>query len=354
MTEGKRINYLDMARGIGILLVVIGHIDYVSGSVRQYITSFHMTLFFVISGMLIWYKQEEQQNGSELLLKKIKGIMLPYAFFSLAYFVIEASRLLIKGMDGWGTVFRQLYQSLCWQGVSVLWFLPALFIGELGFIWIRKNSSHIQTLFCLPSLFMTAYYINVDAQNFFAQYSDRLLLSMLYDIVSMLLRSLFCVGLVGFGYYLGMLLLTRRLPVVVEAIASMAMFMVVAIVVKFNGYVDLRGMNLGNFGLFLLEGAAGALGVVLLCRVLARLPLKPIRYAFEYLGRNSLLIFATHIEFRIMYIGIKVATVINTSINNNVIFCIMIALVVFIIEILIIEFVNRFLPYIVKRIVKNS
>ena len=46
----KRLNYLDYAKGIGILLVVLGHIY--NNSVKLWIYSFHMPLFFIISGYL--------------------------------------------------------------------------------------------------------------------------------------------------------------------------------------------------------------------------------------------------------------------------------------------------------------
>lgn len=46
-TKKQHLEYLDLAKGIGILLVVIGH-----GSLNNFgINVFHMPLFFVLSGM---------------------------------------------------------------------------------------------------------------------------------------------------------------------------------------------------------------------------------------------------------------------------------------------------------------
>ena len=47
---GKRIRYFDMAKGLGIILVVLGHIEYISDELRAWISSFHMPLFFILSG----------------------------------------------------------------------------------------------------------------------------------------------------------------------------------------------------------------------------------------------------------------------------------------------------------------
>lgn len=46
-----RLDYIDVTRGIGIILVVLGHLNPGEG-VERWIYSFHMPLFFVISGLL--------------------------------------------------------------------------------------------------------------------------------------------------------------------------------------------------------------------------------------------------------------------------------------------------------------
>lgn len=47
--EKKRLEYIDIARGIGIVLVVLGHcLSQLDGGLRTFIYSFHMPLFFCI------------------------------------------------------------------------------------------------------------------------------------------------------------------------------------------------------------------------------------------------------------------------------------------------------------------
>lgn len=353
MNKNERIGYLDVAKGIGILLVVIGHVEYVSESVRQYIAAFHMPFFLMISGILIWYKREEKREYNELFFKKVINLMAPYAIFSLLYFVMEGARAVIKGLDSWGTLLRQLYQTICLQGVSTLWFLPALFMAELIFIRIRKKSNHVQSLCSLSVLFVIVHLINVSVQSFFSTYSDNLLMSMLNDVVSMLLRNIFCVGLVGLGYYLGMVFLKKQLPAIVEILMGEALMFALTFVVKWNGTVDLRYMHMGNLALYLLGAFMGTLGVLLLCRGIANLHIKPINRVCEYYGRNSLIIMVTHLEFRVLYVSIKLATILNAVFNNHIVFCVMIVVFVFVLEILIIEFVNCFLPFIIRK-VKSS
>lgn len=53
--EKKRIDYLDIAKGIGIILVLVGHISK-NDEINRFLYLFHMPLFFIISGML--YKEK--------------------------------------------------------------------------------------------------------------------------------------------------------------------------------------------------------------------------------------------------------------------------------------------------------
>ncbi len=354
MTRKERIDYLDIAKGIGILLVIIGHVEYVALPVRQYITSFHMPLFFLISGMLIRYKQEELGTMKSFICRKCKGIMVPYVIFSMAYLLIEGARVVIKGSTNWPAVLRLVYQSFCLQGISVLWFLPALFMGQVCFVWIRKKSNHVQTLFCMAALFVVVYFVSVESQTFMLAHSDSLMAGLVYDFGSMLLRNLFCVVLVCIGYYCGWFLFEYKLSTVVEMVLSFLALAGVGLVLKWNGGVDLRGMQLGNPLLFLLGGVLGTLGVIFLCRVLVKLSIQPLQAAGKYFGRNSMLIMVTHLDFRVLYVCINLVAVIPGIQENNTIIAVLIILLVCVIEIVLIEFVNRFLPKIAKYIGKNS
>lgn len=75
----NRIQYLDIAKGIGIILVVWFHFPILSQLSSfecwgGYITSFYMVLFFVLSG--VFFKLSS-------LLRRIRRLMLPYISFYL-------------------------------------------------------------------------------------------------------------------------------------------------------------------------------------------------------------------------------------------------------------------------------
>ena len=72
MNVQDRINYLDIAKGILIIFVVLGHSDFEN---RNIIFWFHMPAFFIISGML--YKGKI--NFKKLLLT----CFVPYILYSI-------------------------------------------------------------------------------------------------------------------------------------------------------------------------------------------------------------------------------------------------------------------------------
>lgn len=83
MTERK--NYLDMAKGIGIILVVMAHAMPRLSYIWIVINSFHMPLFFVISGILF----KTKSNWMAYIKRKIITLYLPYVGCSLITFAPE-------------------------------------------------------------------------------------------------------------------------------------------------------------------------------------------------------------------------------------------------------------------------
>lgn len=48
MEDHQRLAYMDIAKGIGIICVIVGHMD--NQFIQQIVFSFHMPLLFMISG----------------------------------------------------------------------------------------------------------------------------------------------------------------------------------------------------------------------------------------------------------------------------------------------------------------
>lgn len=73
MGTKKRNESFDILRGIGIIIMVMGHIGF--GNVfDKYIHTFHMPIFFFVSG----YFFNMKDNFKSFFLHQLKTIMVPY------------------------------------------------------------------------------------------------------------------------------------------------------------------------------------------------------------------------------------------------------------------------------------
>ena len=95
MTQKQRVGWIDITRGICILAIVLGHV-WNFGYIRQYLFSFHVPIFFFLSGLCFRYTG----NIKEYLLKKVRTIAVPYIFFSVvSIFIFFAAGLLVKRVN---------------------------------------------------------------------------------------------------------------------------------------------------------------------------------------------------------------------------------------------------------------
>lgn len=111
----KRNQWVDVAKGIAIILMVLGHTA-IPDSLSRFIYSFHMPLFFIASGMMTtWTKY----SVKKFVYKKIKNLIAPFLIYSGGVLM-----LMNKFLDG-----REIpFGWSGWQGYA-LWFIPVLFIS---------------------------------------------------------------------------------------------------------------------------------------------------------------------------------------------------------------------------------
>ena len=80
MVDSNRIVSFDILKGVGILLVILGHIQ-IPYMLKTVIYSFHMPLFFFVSGCFF-----RPISLREFLNKKTRQLLIPWAFFAFWLF----------------------------------------------------------------------------------------------------------------------------------------------------------------------------------------------------------------------------------------------------------------------------
>lgn len=336
----KRLNYLDMAKGIGIILVVAGHSGMCGDGLLAWLSSFHMPLFFVISGMLLSHRQEETRPLTQSVQRKARSILLPYFTFSLIYLLIELVYRLWKHQEL--SLSDAVLQSVSFYGISVLWFLPALFAGELLFLFIRKKTRHLLTIISCGVL----CFVGVFCRNLYAAYdhpvSGSLFFVWLGYLIHAGIRMSIALAFLAAGYY-SMMLLKRLQNRLLSLAAAVLFFAVNLCLVRLNGSTDFRSLSLDNPFLYFVGALTGSLAVILLCQSLPKLKL------LSYLGANSLIIMVTHLDCRIMLISHKFAGLIESYLPNRYLFLLNVALSLLLLELVIVYVVNRWFPFLIGR-----
>lgn len=131
--QNNRQFQFDMLKGIGIILVMLGHAIPADGFVHNWIYGFHMPLFFACSGF--FFKDKPLWEGT---LKDVKALLMPWLTFSL--FLVCCSLILQHFSNGAGPIFQPLDEN-CWILYYTIWFLIALFIVKLLYRGITKLHS---------------------------------------------------------------------------------------------------------------------------------------------------------------------------------------------------------------------
>lgn len=107
LEQKRHIDWLDVAKGIGIILVFLGHaprdimreeyfgIDFGF----QFIYSFHMQLFFIVSGILFMLSYQKY-SPLEFLKKKAKTLLIPWVVYTLLIYVIRYAADFVPQIKG--------------------------------------------------------------------------------------------------------------------------------------------------------------------------------------------------------------------------------------------------------------
>ena len=365
--KNKRISYFDLAKGIGIILVVLGHMENIDAGLRTWISSFHMPLFFMISGMLMAAKREQEGNTVDVYIKKAKGILIPYMWFSIIYVPIDIMNLYIHHIDE-HTFVQNILDSCTFAGISVMWFLPALFIAEIVAVYIirkisevkTKLDSRILTFFAGVLTMAIAYAAWTFIRPYYAAYSYSYILGTLLGFIRVILRGLVMsthvingfitfsiikeveekylsakgneqkaiLSLKGYSIALGVILLVINMGLCMK-----------------NGAVDNHFLTLNNAFSYYICATLGSYAIIFISKGLDSI--KPV----DYLGRNSLIIMATHLQCYLLYAGILVAIAIDAYVTRAKSYVYMFNSVLFtmLFELIVIVVINKFFPFIIGK-----
>jgi acyltransferase len=148
MVPAERIPWIDHAKSIGIVLVVLGHAPGVPEAVRGFIYRFHMPLFFFLAGALV--RPERFADGFlPWVRRQVRALVVPYVFFwgiSTVWW-LTIRNIGEKATESAGLKWWSPVKGLLWGTGDTLfvnpplWFFPAMFVTTVaawGVWWLTR------------------------------------------------------------------------------------------------------------------------------------------------------------------------------------------------------------------------
>lgn len=136
----QRLVYIDYIKFTAIFLVVLGHLPLVNQGLCDWIFSFHVPLFFFVSGYLC--KIERDWQNPHFLRKTVKGLLL----VTIPYFIIDTMYQGAMDYIFYRATFsvqhniidRLVYYITGDSRIGPMWFLLALFWMKVGYNYISR------------------------------------------------------------------------------------------------------------------------------------------------------------------------------------------------------------------------
>ncbi len=154
-----RLRYIDVARGIAIISIILGHLG-ING-INRFVFTFHVPIFYFITG----YYTKKQTNISAYIKKKARTLLVPYAVASILIIICailltikrgEAGKVLSVAGDWiYAALYGagdQYYQPFYIKSIGAIWFLWATFWGNL-FLQLSLRMKELYRIVFISFLF---------------------------------------------------------------------------------------------------------------------------------------------------------------------------------------------------------
>jgi fucose 4-O-acetylase-like acetyltransferase len=280
-----RFQWIDNARGVGIVLVVFGHVIISSMNVGQierqgfwadivfYIYTFHMSVFMFLSGIFVTRRINDSKK--RFIYNIWETIIWPYLFWG--FWVLLSEQITARFVERTPVIsrssvgFNNIDISLLWTPIAWLWFLWAIALFHIVAIFLQ-NRPRVLLFIGICVLPLSAVF----KMEFFPYQLSHFLVFYATGVMGgpFILKSIKSVSwpiIVGLG--------------VLSALLSIPAF-------------GLVGFTWSEFtpAWSLASTPAGIAGVMFVVFLSQWQPLQNVRI-FSFLGRRSMAIYVTHIFF---------------------------------------------------------
>ena len=289
----NRNNYISTAKGIGIILMVIGHCC-PPELLGKFIYQFHMPLFFFCSGYFI----RNIENGTSLIntfYKRIKGIYLKFLCWSILFLALHNVFIILNIYNNtiakWAEqpygindfIHKAIIIIISMNGheqlVRSFWFFKQLFLASIivpSIIYItNKVTLHKHAhLFVLMGMFL---------MTLITKYFNWALPA-IWDISLVLMSSTFYLS----GYIFHKYNILIKINNTATSIVLLTFLLIGLYALPWTNMLEYTNTTVIPFFI------VGLSGTILTLNISHTLETNKIKYLFYYLGQNTMVIFALH------------------------------------------------------------
>lgn len=324
-TNKNRKRYIDIIKGLSIISIAFIHYEdgIINYNTYVFISLYMVSIFYFCVGWLDGLI-EHNITYKELARKRWKQIGKPYIYWTLIILTFDLCLVCFRFYN-FSYILQELYKSLTLRGVGTLWFLPALFGGEMIWYYIKKRGWHIKLLV----LGLTLLYQFIYNQLF----SD--LEGQLIKIINAPFRTLYSILnawiFIAIGYYSYKILKSNRLP-------QYSLFLI-SLVIMCTIYIFSIQIKYPFISQFF-----ECIGIMLMfysCQ-----DLKILNY-FEYWGRNSLCLMVTHYSIILVICKIIIQNILGLTFYGWItIFAFCMSMIF---QYIINESINKYFPFLLGK-----
>jgi fucose 4-O-acetylase-like acetyltransferase len=164
----NRANWVDYGKGIGIILVVYGHLlsSAYHGGIKvpehffmlsdSMVYSFHMPLFFFLSGLFVEISFRKR-GAKNYLLDKFSRIAYPYIIWSILQVSVE---VLFSSQTQKGATLSDLF-AVIYRPWGQFWFLYALLLMHVAYTLFSKFGKYASPLMLITAIVLYFYPLHV-------------------------------------------------------------------------------------------------------------------------------------------------------------------------------------------------
>lgn len=264
-SSNNRIAWIDTVKGIGIILVVLGHMPSLPEWIHNWIYSFHMPIFFFASGYLF-----KPRMLKECVLRSIKSLIVPYCIYSIVFFFMD-----FFIYHDCNVLKAEMCSFIIGQGsFEILWFFISMFWVQLIYNLIYTLSKNaVYRRLAILAITIMFYILTVFKIGILLKFST-----------SMVAMSFYAVG------HEYRICNQRRKHTMAFGLILLLFNILACIVINLthSDFLDINSQQYGILPLTWLCAICGCFSIVLLIKSFAsRQLMKPI----NYMGHNSLYFF---------------------------------------------------------------